>query len=164
MADVLLSVLDASLRSTVLLGLVAAAAWLWRSGPAAGRHRLWLVGLTGMLLMPLVTRGAPRWNVRVEGVPPVGTGDDLLAHGGRHDFRARERHALLVDDSPTGDARGALHPQQHVGRCRPAIGEQPSAERPAPQLFVAAHFGHSSACRAKLCSGFAITTCIKTRS
>ena len=49
------------LKGFALLALVAVGAFALRRGSAAGRHWVWLLGVTGLLALPFVQAVAPRW-------------------------------------------------------------------------------------------------------
>jgi beta-lactamase regulating signal transducer with metallopeptidase domain len=55
--------LGLSVKGTILLAATALAAILARRARASVRHALWAAGLTGLLLVPLLAAGLPRWEV-----------------------------------------------------------------------------------------------------
>ena len=57
------AVLDAMLKGMILLSLVGLFALCLRKSSAAVRHGLWLAGLLGILLLPLLTTQLPDWKV-----------------------------------------------------------------------------------------------------
>lgn len=60
---------DASLKATALLLSATIAARVLRSSSAAARHRVWSLGLSGALVMPLVSLSVPQ--VRFPVLPPL---------------------------------------------------------------------------------------------
>ncbi len=55
--------LGLSVKGTILLGATALASILARRARASVRHALWAAGLTGLLLVPVLAAGLPRWEV-----------------------------------------------------------------------------------------------------
>ena len=55
--------LGLSVKGTILLAATALAAILARRARASVRHALWAAGLTGLLLVPVLAAGLPRWEV-----------------------------------------------------------------------------------------------------
>jgi len=53
------------LRGAALLGLAAGATLLMRRAPAALRHHVWMLAMTGLLALPLLTNALPDWRVPV---------------------------------------------------------------------------------------------------
>ena len=62
-------VLDAGVRSLVVLGLAGLAAVALRRGSAAA-HWVWLLGVAGVLVLPVLSASVPGWRV----LPRVGGG------------------------------------------------------------------------------------------
>jgi HEAT repeat protein len=89
------------LRGAVLLGLAAGCALGLRRAPAALRHHVWMLAMTGLLVLPLLAGTLPGWRVplpeRVSafvpaaGAPglPVAEADDQAAAPARTTFRDR---------------------------------------------------------------------------
>lgn len=50
-------------RGAALLVLAATAALLMRRAPASLRHHVWMLAMTGLLALPLLTRALPEWRV-----------------------------------------------------------------------------------------------------
>ena len=63
--DSWLPVVDAVLKSTLLLALTAATALLLRRASAAARHCVWTLGLLSALLLPALSISLPRWQMPV---------------------------------------------------------------------------------------------------
>ncbi len=61
--------LDAAVRSTLLLGLAFLAARLPRRASAAYRHRVWTAALLGMTALPIAAAIAPAWTLAVPSAP-----------------------------------------------------------------------------------------------
>ena len=59
--DLLILALDALVKTTLLLGLAAGAAFLLRKRSAALRHLAWSTALAGALALPLAASLAPEW-------------------------------------------------------------------------------------------------------
>jgi beta-lactamase regulating signal transducer with metallopeptidase domain len=57
------AVVDSALKGVVLLALVALAVALLRQASAAARHLAWLLGVVGLLLLPLLSATLPGWRV-----------------------------------------------------------------------------------------------------
>ena len=55
--------LGLSVKGTILLAATALAAILARRARASVRHALWAAGLTGLLVVPVLAVGLPRWEV-----------------------------------------------------------------------------------------------------
>jgi HEAT repeat protein/beta-lactamase regulating signal transducer with metallopeptidase domain len=60
-----LPVVDAVLKSTLLLALTGATALLLRRASAAARHCVWTLGLAGALILPALSIALPRWEMPV---------------------------------------------------------------------------------------------------
>ncbi len=52
-----------AIKGSVLLGLFGILCFLLRRASASARHLLWTLGLTGVLLLPVLSAGLPSWNV-----------------------------------------------------------------------------------------------------
>jgi hypothetical protein len=61
--------LDAAIRSFIVLGIAGLGAAAMRRASAAARHWVWLLGLAGMLLVPILSATLPIWRV----LPRLGT-------------------------------------------------------------------------------------------
>ncbi len=57
------ALLDAAARSVVILGLAGLAALALRRASAAARHWVWLLGVAGILLLPVLSATLPGWHV-----------------------------------------------------------------------------------------------------
>ena len=63
-ADRVLLVLgDAAVRGLLLLALAGLATALMRRASAAARHWVWLLGLVGMMVLPVLSAVLPAWRV-----------------------------------------------------------------------------------------------------
>jgi hypothetical protein len=69
--------LDTAVRSVAVLGLAGLAAVALRRGSAATRHWVWMLGVAGVLLLPMMTASLPGWRV----LPPVVGGVDGVVSG-----------------------------------------------------------------------------------
>ncbi|HEY7195108.1 MAG TPA: M56 family metallopeptidase, partial [Gemmatimonadales bacterium] len=58
-------VLDAIVKTSLILGLTALTAALLRRASASARHMVWALGLMGALAAPALTLALPRWEVPV---------------------------------------------------------------------------------------------------
>jgi beta-lactamase regulating signal transducer with metallopeptidase domain len=65
-----------AVKATVILLLAVLAAALLRRSSAAMRHLVWLAGMGGVLLLPLVAAVSPAWELRV--LPAPGTLERIL--------------------------------------------------------------------------------------
>ena len=54
---------DAAVRSVVILGVAAVAALALRRASAAARHWAWVLGFAGVLLLPVLSANLPGWHV-----------------------------------------------------------------------------------------------------
>ena len=72
-----LPVIDALLKSTLLLALAGAAALLLRRASAAVRHSVWTIGLAGALALPVLSLALPRWEVPVVTIEAPGAAMDV---------------------------------------------------------------------------------------
>lgn len=61
------------LKGVALLALCALAALALRRGSAAGRHWVWLLGVTGLLALPLLQAATPRWTAALPAWTPSAT-------------------------------------------------------------------------------------------
>ena len=62
--------LEWTLRSAVLVVIVAIPALLWKRASAAQRHALWLSALIGIVLLPFLTN-LPKWRLPSDPVDPA---------------------------------------------------------------------------------------------
>lgn len=99
---------DVVIKATILLGFLFALSGMLRRAPAALRHLVWGVGLTAVLLLPVLSLTLP-WRIEIL---PFGPGAEA----------AVERSS--TDASPAIDGSG-------VERARPEMSEEmPGIERP----------------------------------
>jgi carboxyl-terminal processing protease len=61
------AVLDAAVKGCVLLAGASAAAFAMRRQPAAARHAVWASALAGLLALPALAAGLPRWRLALPG-------------------------------------------------------------------------------------------------
>lgn len=76
-------------KSWAILGVAASLALLLGRAPAATRHRIWAVGLIGVLLIPVLEHAMPKWRAipmgaayvggRVPDVEPAATPSEVIA-------------------------------------------------------------------------------------
>jgi beta-lactamase regulating signal transducer with metallopeptidase domain/biopolymer transport protein ExbD len=57
------AIVDSALKGVVLLALVALGVALLRQASAAARHLVWLLGVVGLLLLPVLSAALPGWRV-----------------------------------------------------------------------------------------------------
>ena len=55
--------LPVMLKSSLLMGLLLLAGRLMRSASASARHLMWALGMSGLLLLPILQAGLPSWQV-----------------------------------------------------------------------------------------------------
>jgi beta-lactamase regulating signal transducer with metallopeptidase domain len=67
------------LKATPLFLLALALTPLLRRSSAAVRHFVWALALGAALVLPLLTAVAPRWEVRVPAIQPLGAAPDFAA-------------------------------------------------------------------------------------
>src|SRR4029079_5288954 len=61
-----LALLDATVKATIVLVLSLMLARSLRRSSSAARHRLWAVGLCGLLALPVVSCLMPGWSFPIE--------------------------------------------------------------------------------------------------
>ena len=54
--------LDYALKSVLVIAMAGVVCRLWRRGSAAARHLIWLLALTGLLVIPLLAITLPGWS------------------------------------------------------------------------------------------------------
>src|SRR5688572_33155524 len=57
------AMLDSAVKGTALLALIALLVLFMRKTSAATRHLAWLLGILGLLLLPLLSATLPGWRV-----------------------------------------------------------------------------------------------------
>ncbi|MGD8494594.1 MAG: M56 family metallopeptidase [Gemmatimonadales bacterium] len=113
------------LRGAALLALATAATLLLRRAPASLRHHVWMLAMTGLLILPLLTGALPGWRVPLPEVvtaawPATGpasiaasaeraafdpTGPTMSKADGRADFETAGAHAAAVTGDAVRDSR-----------------------------------------------------------
>lgn len=63
------TMLDATIKASLLLALIAATAILSRRASASFRHMMWALGLGCALCLPLLSQNLPHWRVPVTTLP-----------------------------------------------------------------------------------------------
>jgi HEAT repeat protein/beta-lactamase regulating signal transducer with metallopeptidase domain len=99
-----LPVLDAVLKSTILLALAALCSVLLRGASAATRHLVWTLGLVSALLLPALSLALPRWQMPLITVatPQIHAADEGAQAPALHRSavpRANEREAETAPSS-----------------------------------------------------------------
>jgi TonB family protein len=82
--------LSLALKSVLVLGVAAAAVRLMRRASAAARHMVWAAGLSGLLLLPLVSVAGPAWRPSLAAglaAVPAGAATVLEVGAGRPGLR-----------------------------------------------------------------------------
>lgn len=112
---------DAAIKGLVLLAAIALVTLLLRRASAARRHLAWTLGVTGLLVLPLLSAALPAWRVTL--LPA------WLAES------AAESPAPVLVDAAAGRTE---HPPA-VAELPPTINRPPTPDRePAPATTVAA--------------------------
>ncbi|HEX3356389.1 MAG TPA: M56 family metallopeptidase [Tepidisphaeraceae bacterium] len=123
--------LNISVRSMVLLGLVSLAVVSMRRASAAKRHWVWLMGFVGLLLLPLLSAALPGWRI--------------LPHFGSNPLAASATNTIA--STPTLNAEMNLHqpaisqasPQRDLSTTNHDAGNSYTASAPASASVVAAN-------------------------
>lgn len=106
------------LRGAALLGLAAGATLLMRRAPAALRHHVWMLAMTGLLVLPLLTNALPDWRVpvpeRVMALWPAAT-----SAGAAHLAPQPDRGALPTSPSAAGGTAAASPTSESTAAANP---------------------------------------------
>jgi len=124
-AQGLIFLLDAALKGTVLLAAAGLLSLVLRRRSAALRHLVWLVALTGVVLMPVLTLVLPGLNVPVGALLP----SQVVTAGKAEVFTVRPTQAA----GPSAPQPRAPVPAGHADAAAPAAVLQkplPAAEMP----------------------------------
>lgn len=109
-------VLDSALKGSVLLLLVAVAVTSIRNVSAAARHLVWMIGIIGLLLLPLFSAVLPGWRVLPSWARlPIATQLSERRSPSPRVSRARsgvgsESVASMEDAQPVGEVADHSHP------------------------------------------------------
>ena len=96
-----------TLRSAVLVLLVAIPAFLWKRASASRRHALWLSALVGMVLLPFLTN-LPKWRLPSEPVDSAAVTPMIVASGNGVTVSSTCRDAGSTDRGPAVDLARCL--------------------------------------------------------
>jgi beta-lactamase regulating signal transducer with metallopeptidase domain len=105
---------DVTVKATVLLILAWVTIAILRRGSAALRHRVWVLALCGLIVLPALSSLVPAWQIRVLPAPPPAVAE-----------HPADRHPAL----PSTPARP--RPGAHAGRPAAEVRQQPEANTPA---------------------------------
>lgn len=95
--------IDACVKSSILLAFTGIAAYSLRHASAAVRHRLWCLGFCGVVVLPLLSLTLPQWRLPLLPAPEV-------AVATRSDFRgAAEKVSTDLTPDDIRNERGALN-------------------------------------------------------
>ena len=124
------------LRGAVLLGLAAGSTLALRRAPAALRHHVWMLAMTGLLALPLLAGTLPGWRVpvpeRVRAFVPA-AGSPGLPGAEENDQAAALASATARDRTNTG--REATSGVEHRrASLSPTAG--PAADSAVPALLL----------------------------
>jgi len=108
--------LNAAARSVVVLGLAGLVVLLMRQAPAAARHRVWLLGFVGVLLLPILSAALPGWHI----LPRLDSSRPALGH-------SEAVAAPLVSLSALPSEHAVRGEEPLIG----TNGDRPSAASPA---------------------------------
>ena len=97
-------VLDAAVKSTLVLAAAGSAAWLLRHRSAAARHGVWALALAGLVALPILSLTLPGWSL------PLPAGHAAVAEAPAEDFLAADTVAELRSSPPSVAVYAAAAP------------------------------------------------------
>ena len=102
---------DATIKTTIVLILATFLAFLLRRSSAALRHRIWALGLSSALVVPFLSIVAPQWQLQILPSQPVPASNHEFSMFEREKQQmAAESSALLRQESISNPVEQASQP------------------------------------------------------
>lgn len=124
--------LDAAVKGSLLLAVVAGGAALLGRAAASHRHLVWALGLTGMLALPMATLVVPDWGLRIETPAWVwqtaASGAPHLGARSAFGWRGQPQGTLHRADPPALPTADAQEPEELFSEPAPETVAEPTGE------------------------------------